>query len=332
MRWALVRYVAMVVLVSMEASAQHAVHDRVEGLLQRGRPYPAIKRCDAHLRKNAPDARLLALRAQGRNAIAEYSGAWDDAQRALELAPADPLALVQGGVAALALGRVDAAVALLERAPAGSERDLRLAMALGLQGRCADAMPLFDRAVAAGDAKALRERGACHAAVGDTTRARADMDLAVEMSPRDPAAWNSRGLMVWAARGEHVKAVADYDQAIKLDPNFSFAFNNRGASRLQLGQLDKAERDLRLASRKNPRNAYVDHNLALLALARNDVGKACAHLHDALAKGGTPQRGGELQELIARHCPAMEVPKPSEEQAPTPPAPRHNAPGPGNAP
>ena len=76
---------------------------------------------------------------------------------------------------------------------------------------------------------ALRERGACLAAAGDTARARADLDRAIALDPRDPVNWNSRGFHRWALHGDHERALADYAQAIKLNPNYTYAINNRGS-------------------------------------------------------------------------------------------------------
>ncbi|MCB0792047.1 MAG: tetratricopeptide repeat protein [Flavobacteriales bacterium] len=328
-------FVCTVVLVAV-ASAQERP-DRAQRLLDRGKPYKAILRCDHLLVKNGEDAQVRAWRGQAYNAIGNYDQALTDARRSLALDPGNAPAEMQTGIAFIGMYAGDSALAHLTRCPEGREKELRMGMALALVGRCAEARSHFDRILqkAPDDISALRERAGCHAMEGDSARAREDLDRAIALDPHDPVSWNARGYHRYAAFGEHEKAIRDYDRAIKINPNYSYAFNNRGWSRFSSGEVKGAERDVRLAGKKNPANPYVDLNLGLILLAEGDTANGCMALHKAIGKGGTPQRAEELRSALAS------CPEGTDPQGPIPPpagAPseerkeRRNAPGSRNAP
>ncbi|HMQ76236.1 MAG TPA: tetratricopeptide repeat protein [Flavobacteriales bacterium] len=309
----------------------------VRRLLDQGKVYPALRRCDGLMTRDMPKAPVLLLRAEANARVRSHPAAIEDARAALAGGLDDrgrQQAWFWTGMAWLGLQQGDSAIMAFERAAPGPERDLRMAMSLSLTGRCREAIALYDALLATNESTAaLRERGACLAREGDTARARTDLDRAIALDPRDPVNWNSRGFHRWALHGDHERALSDYAQAIKLNPNYTYAINNRGYSRLKLGQVDKARRDVLLAGRRNADNPYVDHNRGLIALAEGDGARACGAFRMAEAKGGTPLYGRELDDLL-KACPrpirpdgttAPGAPPPTP-NAPTK-APAHNAPG-----
>jgi len=337
--------VIMWVLGALGSGAQGSNENelrKVRRLLDQGKVYPALRRCDGLMTRDMAKAPVLLLRAEAHARVRFYPAALEDARAAIAGGLDErggQQAWFWTGMAWLGLQQGDSALHAFQRATPGPERDLRTAMALSLTGRCPEAIPLYDALIAAQEGTAaLRERGACLAAAGDTARARADLDRAIELDPRDPVNWNSRGFHRWALHGDHERALADYAQAIKLNPNYTYAINNRGYSRLKLGQVDKARRDVLLAGRRNADNPYVDHNRGLIALAEGDSARACGAFRQAEAKGGTPLYGRELDDLL-KTCPAPVRPDgttapgapPSTPNAPTK-APERNAPGGRNAP
>jgi tetratricopeptide (TPR) repeat protein len=152
--------------------------------------------------------------------------------------------------------------------------------------------------------------------VGQTLRAHAvdDFSEAIRRNPRDPIAYDNRG-MAYYAKGDLDRAIADFNEAIRLDPKDAVAYNNRGAA-----HGAKADAHLAIVYRtmiddsnwsvpkavfrfKNngilhPASVDVDVNLALadfseaVRLAPHD---AIFHNHRGAAYGAT----GDLDRAIA---------------------------------
>jgi tetratricopeptide (TPR) repeat protein len=312
--------------------------NKVRKGFDRGRPYGAIRTCDKMIAGKPPRPEFLVLRAEGNNRIAEFKRALKDGHAAMpqvgeELQRA---AAVQLGIAYANLGKRDSARYWLERALGSaddSEALIRLGMLDRVEGSCADAIQRFGQVLDRNDKhiNAMRERGACRAEMGDTTGARADLDRALELGPRDPVTFNSRGYHLYALTGRYREAIAEYDRAIKLDPNYSFAFNNRGWAFYKLGDRDRAMRNITLAGRKRRSNPYVYRNLGLIAVDDGQVDRACHNFRKALDLQFTELYGNEVRDLIRTHCggdPAV-APKPGE---PAKPQQRSNAPVRSNAP
>lgn len=314
----------------------------VQALYAKGKVYAGIRKCDKYLSGKDPVREFRVLRAEGMNRIAENEKALRDARTAhatLE-EPYRKQAAMQIGIAMAALGAPDSARHWLELA-IGTAGDTDAWYHLGLldkaAGQHASARMYFDRILqrSPDHLPALLERGASSALLGDTLAARADLDRALELAPRDPVAWNSHGYHVHAAVGRHAEAIADYDRAIKLDPNYSYAFNNRGWSYYKLGDKDKALRNITLAGRKKRANPFVPRNLGVIALESGEVERACMYFRSALDMRFTELHGDEVERLAKEHCgaiaPAREVP-PAMNAPAREPVPGTNAPGRTNAP
>ena len=319
--------------------------ERIEALYAKGKIYAGLRMADKELAAKDPDLSLLVLRAEGHNRIGQFAKAEADARKALQYVEGEKAkkAALQLGIAMMESARPDSARAWLERS-LGSEPDHEARIRLGkldlVKGDARSAMVHFDHVLAKDPdhVRALLERGAAHAIAGDTAAARRDMDRAVELAPRDPVAWNSRGFYVHAAEGRHAEAIKDYDRAIKFDPNYSFAFNNRGWSLFQLGETDKALKNINLADRKRPGNPFVHRNLGLIAMAQGDTAQACLQFDQALRHDFTALHGDEVQTLMRLHChdrkPAGEGAANDRNARDTPAKPpiRSNAPIKSNAP
>lgn len=298
--------------------------------LANDKPYKALTLTDRALtRKEAPDVFHL-LRAEAYNRIGSYR----EALQQLRLAPAlkdapDHRTNLIGSYTGL--GKLDSAEALILPGVSGeaSEEYLyRAGRVLFLRERWSAALQHFDAGVQRNPSspRMLRERGACHAMLGDTVKARMDLDRAIQLAPRDPAAYNSRGYFLHMRSGAYAKAIADMDKAIKQDPNYGFAFSNRGWSYYLLGDTAKALRDLTLAVRKNPTNAYAHRSLGIIELARGQMTTGCAHLRKALELGFATLYGNEVEELLTRSCTDVPQAVPAPEKPVAPTAPPSNAP------
>lgn len=298
---------------------------KVRALLERGKPYPAIRIASGMLAKGG-HPEFHALRAEGYNSIAEHAKAEADARSALRLLPHEVAGLYQLALAEQGQGDLDSAAAHLRQVLAqvpGVELRYRLALVEQMADRPALAMQEIDTALQmagpAGPATARlhRVKGEVAAMLGDSAMAREHMDRSIELAPADPVNYNSRGYYLHAWNGDHAAAIADYDRAIKLNPNYSYAFNNRGWSLYKNGEVDRGRRDILRAKRKKVHNPYVYRNLGVIALETGDTAKACMLLRQALDKGFTALHGNEVQELIAASCKASPGTAP---QAPVQPA------------
>lgn len=325
-------------LMSMDISAagKDDAWRKVEDAYAKGKPYKAIRACDGFLSGRHPEQRFLVLRAVGQNMLGYHEKALLDATKGSAHVHGDTLDLarVQIGIALVALGHADSArhwFTLAYDGGQGAEARRRMAQLEKVEGRCTDAVTLLDHVLRTDpdDAVALRDRGGCHALLGDTAAARSDLDRAIVLAPRDPVAWNSRGQDLYARTGHWTEALADFDRAIKLDPNYSFAFNNKGFALHKLGRTDKGLRAIALAGKKRRNNPFVPRNLGLIALDLGDTDKACGHFRNALILGFTAQYGTEVDELVKAHCGGMrpvEAPAQAAPHKPSSISPRNNAP------
>ena len=76
----------------------------------------------------------------------------------------------------------------------------------------------------------------------------ADFNKTIELNPKDPDAWNNRGL-VYNRLGRTQEALSDFNKALELDDLNGQAYNNRGLVYLKLGKHNEAIEDLKKAGR-----------------------------------------------------------------------------------
>ncbi|HEX2618365.1 MAG TPA: tetratricopeptide repeat protein, partial [Flavobacteriales bacterium] len=266
-----------------------------------------------------------------------------DARAALKHDPASADGLLQLAISEQGQGRYDSADVhlkqVLAKAPSGDVR-YRLALNHRMAKEYREAINELDAAWAAGarsagdSARIVRVKGECLAEMRDSVGARAALDRAVAIAPKDPVNYNSRGYYGHAFFGDHVGAIKDYDRAIKINPNYSYAFNNRGWSWYKLGQKDKGLADINRAKNKKIFNPFVYRNLGVIALESGEGSTACMNFRRALDYGFTPLFGSEVEDLMAAHCkgtentaaPVQAPNAPMDRNEPKKPAPRTNAP------
>jgi tetratricopeptide (TPR) repeat protein len=313
------------------AQAQYEkLEAKVRKALAVDKPYRALALSErATTRQGAPGI-FHVLRAEGFNRIGSYTKAMEELRMVPELrGEVEYQANLIGSYTGI--GRLDSAEALITGPtdPKTTEEYLyRAGRVLALRQRWPEALAFFDTGLSLypNSARMVRERGACHAMLGDSVSARIDLDEAVRLAPRDAAGYNSRGYYRYMVFGEYAKALADMDRAIKQDPNYGYAFSNRGWCHYRLGDPHRARRDLVLAVRKNPRNAFAYRSLGIIDLEGGDPVKGCGNLHRALELGFTLTYGTEVEELVRERC-ATTDPAPAPTPVPdTPAAPPANAP------
>lgn len=82
-------------------------------------------------------------------------------------------------------------------------------------------------------------RASTHWAQGNTEKALADFDQAIQLGYQEAHAYASRGLF-YSSVGEHEKAVQDFSTAIEKDSADEVALMNRASVYLTLGEFEKA--------------------------------------------------------------------------------------------
>lgn len=295
------------------AAMGHAQFEKAEAgvrkALAKDKPYQVISLSERALTRSGAPPIFHILRADGFIRIGEYDKAYVEAEQARSALGATPEFRSQLIGIHLGKGNIDSALRYVREPDAivGDPEHLYRAGGVFLRKQDATrAMEYFDLGVRTypSSARLLRERGACHALLGDSAKARVDFDKAIELAPRDAVNYNSRGFYRYLHFGDAVRAKADFTKAIKQDPNYGFAFSNRGWCEMKLGNMEKARSDLHLAIRKNPGNPYAHRNLGILELETGDQARGCAELRKALELGFTAMYGNEVEALVVGKCPA----------------------------
>ena len=119
-------------------------------------------------------------------------------------------------------------------------------------------------------AEAFYQRGNGNDDLGQTERALADYERAIELDPE-----YNRGILL-AKAGRHEEAVAQFDKVNDMRPDISNSYLNRGASLDELGLHEEAITAFTRAAELDPDNA-----MALFNRARTNY--YLGNLHDALA-------------------------------------------------
>ncbi len=82
----------------------------------------------------------------------------------------------------------------------------------------------------------------------------------------------------------------------------SYCYNNIGYAWLQLGDLQKAEENMKTSVQMNPINSYVFRNLALLEIKKGNMPEACNHIKKAIELGFVRKYGNEILTLQQTYC------------------------------
>lgn len=328
----------LLILCSALGQAQfEKAEARVRKALADEKPYQVISLSERALTKKGAPPIFHVLRADGFIRVGKYEQARYELEQARAALGDTPEFRSQLIGVHLGTGHLDSAL-LFVRAPvdlAGDPEHLFRAGSVFLRRKdVPTAMTYFELGVRSypSMARMWRERGTAHALLGDSAKARADLDRAIELAPREAASYNSRGYYRYLHFGDVARAKADFTKAIKQDPNYGYAFSNRGWCEYKLGNVDKARNDIALAIRKNPGNAYAYRSLGVIFIETGERSKGCANLHKALELGFTRFYGSEVAEVIAAKC-QTDVPPAPVPTSPTsvPPANAPSSPPPNRS-
>src|SRR5262249_49329879 len=106
-------------------------------------------------------------------------------------------------------------------------------------------------------------RGQAYTDLHQSDKALADYSKAIELDPKNAAAWHNRGY-AYKELHQYDKAVADLNKAIELDPKDAIPWNNRASAYLRLREYDKEIADWNKAVALEPTNLMAQNNLAWL--------------------------------------------------------------------
>jgi predicted O-linked N-acetylglucosamine transferase (SPINDLY family) len=208
-------------------------------------------------------------------------------RRAAEILAGDTEAHNNLGIALIAHGDIDAAIASFHRAigidPDYAGAHSSLGAILNVLGRPEEAASSLRRALECNPdfAQAHSNLGKTLQDLGRREEAVTSYRRALQINPYDAATHSYLG-NVLADLGLLDEAVASYGRALQIDPEFDEAHSNLGVALHSRGQLDEAVTSYRRALEINPRFASAHNNLALALIDRGDVDSAIASFHSAL--------------------------------------------------
>ncbi|MCA9706413.1 MAG: tetratricopeptide repeat protein [Myxococcales bacterium] len=138
-------------------------------------------------------------------------------------------------------------------------------------------------------------RGVARCMHGQYAKAIEDLDRALELQPRFPAAICERGL-AYAEQGKLRRALADYTAALTIDVAYATAYTNLGSLLCIGGQWGEAIAQLTLALRLDPADTVARRNRSS---ARQEHGDLAGALTDAMLLVRNGVEDEQLRERIA---------------------------------
>lgn len=198
--------------------------------------------------------------------------------RAIAFRPDDAEVHYHRGVALQGLGRGEAALASYDRA-IGLRPDLaeawnnRAVLLYGLK-RARESLASADRALKLRPdyAEAYSNRGTALKDLGRLVDAVTDYDRALSIKPDLVETWSNRGNAL-RDLGHLDEALASYNRAIEIRADFAEAWNHRGVALHDLRRLDEAVASYDRAIAIKPGYADAHWNLAICRLLSGDFGR-----------------------------------------------------------
>jgi tetratricopeptide (TPR) repeat protein len=149
---------------------------------------------------------------------------------------------------------------------------------------CADYQNNFtlsSRAAALNNPSGLSMRAGNYMEKKDTTNALADINKAIELSPKDPNMFFSRG-KIWSKMQDHVAAEQDFTLALNLNPNFIDAYAARSVERRFLKKYEAAFRDIYTAISRDTANPKLYMSFGNLFVAVENYPEAIKSFSKAI--------------------------------------------------
>jgi tetratricopeptide (TPR) repeat protein len=177
---------------------------------------------------------------------------------------------------------------------------LSLGSLLGSSGRCAEAVPLLEAALAAstGALGTYLQLGDCQQDLREWRKAAASFQHALRLAPRNPRALNG---LAWshAARGENLsKAIFLAEKAAELSPGDAAILDTLGWCYFLTGRYVDAVLRLESAAHLLPREPTIQYHLGVAHHAQGGLPQAKTHLTQALAINPSFPEAAEAQAIL----------------------------------
>ena len=213
-------------------------------------------------------------------ATSRQLGYWKDSEhlfgRALEVAPANYIALDNYGRALLKQGKLPEAAqsftAAVALAPDLDAARCGLGTTLMEQGKYDEATDQFLRVLELqpDHIAAQLQLGVIRGRQGKLDQAAEAFSRVLRLRPDDAGAHNNLG-NVLAQQGRHDEAVRQFEEAVRLKPDHAGAYNNLAISCKKLGRISEAIAHYREALRLEPNSLPALNNLAWTLAAHPDA-------------------------------------------------------------
>ncbi len=167
--------------------------------------------------------------------------------------------------------------AINELRPDRAEPYLQLADALRADGKCAQALPVYEEARKRDPASlaTIQKTALCLKSSVDLLR------TALNSAPDDAATWTQLGF-AYVGQGKTADGIAALQKAVEIDPEMPEAWNDLGGIWMQSGETAKAETALRNAIRVQTNYAEAHNNLGSLLSYAGHFDEAKYHFEAAL--------------------------------------------------
>jgi tetratricopeptide (TPR) repeat protein len=142
------------------------------------------------------------------------------------------------------------------------------------------------------DKQALQFRSICKDSIGDTLGAIEDREIAEEIVDLPEASIRVHGIVdeeyiekgdQWVNAGNYEKGIQYYSQVIELSPSKFEPYFKRAYAYLDLGEIEKAMHDLKIADSLQPNNASILAEIAYCHYYREETKKGLEYCKEALA-------------------------------------------------
>jgi len=244
-------------------------------------------------------------------------------ERAVRIAPDNPLLRYNYGLTLVALGRPAEALEQYEAAlrlrPDFADAHGNLANLLSTIGKPQEAVEHYEQALQAkpNDPTLHYNYGVELARLNRVPEAIRQWEQAVQLDPHYASAHNSLGIAL-EQLGREPDAIQHYEAALRIKPNYAEAHNNLGLALVQQGKLEAAMEHWEAAARFKPDFADPHNNLGSAYAQLGRMPEAIAQWNEALRikpdyaepyynLGLAAERQGHTQDAIAKYETALRL-------------------------